>query len=161
VLEASYIIYLLRPHHRNFNKRLIKSPKLYFYDTGLACRLLGIQHPDQVVTHPQRGALFETFVMGELLKQRYNQALPNNLFFWRDQSGIEIDVLIDRGNGLDPVEIKSGQTLTPDFFKGLKRWKTLVQTDAPHAWLIYGGDTSQARPPVQVLSWTDIHQLQL
>lgn len=159
VLEASYLVHLLQPHYRNFNKRLIKSPKLYFYDTGLACRLLGLQNPAQVKTHPQRGALFETFVVGELLKYRLNQALPRNLFFWRDHGGTEVDVLIDRGNCLEPVEIKSGQTITPDFFKGLKQWKDIAQDDAGKAWLIYGGDSPQTRQSAQVLPWFDMNPL--
>jgi uncharacterized protein len=156
VLQASYLIHLLQPHYRNFNKRLVKAPKLYFYDTGLACRLMGLQNAEQIKTHPQRGALFETFVVNELLKARLHQALPDNLFFWRDQSGTEVDVLIDQGNRLDPVEIKSGQTITPDFFKGLNRWKDLAQDETGPAWLVYGGDVSQERQGVHVLSWWNL-----
>jgi predicted AAA+ superfamily ATPase len=156
VLQASYLVHLLQPHHRNFNKRLVKTPKLYFYDTGLACRLMSLQNAEQIKTHPQRGALFETFVVNELLKARLHQALPDNLFFWRDQSGTEVDVLIDQGNRLDPVEIKSGQTITPDFFKGLKRWRDLAQDETGPAWLVYGGDVSQERQDVRILSWQDL-----
>ncbi len=111
VLEASYIVHLLPPHHRNFNKRLVKTPKLYFLDTGLAIWLLGIQNIDQLATHVQRGALFETWVISELLKARYNAGEASNLYFWRDRSGHEVDLLVDHGIHLSPLEIKSGQTI--------------------------------------------------
>jgi predicted AAA+ superfamily ATPase len=110
VLENSFIVYRLQPHHRNFNKRVVKMAKLYFYDTGLACSLLGIQNASQLQYHPLSGSLFENFVIGELVKSRFNRALGNNLYFWRDNVGHEIDVIIDHGTSLYPVEIKSGQT---------------------------------------------------
>ena len=156
VLEASYILHLLPPHHQNFNKRLVKTPKLYFLDTGLAAWLLGIQDPDQLATHVQRGALFETWVIGELLKARYNAGEVSNLYFWRDRSGHEIDLLIDQGTRLSPVEIKAGQTLNRDYFKGLEFWRKLAGESTGRAWLVYGGDTRQVRSDITVVPWNEI-----
>jgi len=160
VLEASYILHLLQPYHRNFGKRLVKTPKLYFHDTGLAAWLLGIQHAGQLATHPQRGALFETWVVAELLKARFNQGLASNLYFWRDRSGHEVDVLIERGDALVPVEIKSGQTVAPDFFTGLDEWRRIAGGEAGHdAWLVYGGDREQTRQGARVIPWRAIGEL--
>ncbi|MDD2605745.1 MAG: ATP-binding protein, partial [Desulfobacteraceae bacterium] len=108
VLEASYLLFRLRPHHQNFNKRVIKSPKIYFYDTGLLCWMLGIQGPDQLVTHPLRGAIFETFVVSELVKTRLNRGQRSDLYFFRDSGGHEVDVIAEVGDRLQPIEIKSG-----------------------------------------------------
>ncbi len=153
ILEASYIVYLLQPHHQNFNKRLIKTPKLYFCDPGLAVYLLTIRDPAQLNAHAQRGALFETFVVGELLKAHYNQGEPAGLYFWRDRSGHEIDLLIQRSDGLQPLEIKSGQTLNRDFFKGLHRWLGLAGSAAVDPALIYGGLTAATHQGIRVIPW--------
>lgn len=161
VLEASYIVHLLPPHHQNFNKRLVKTPKLYFLDTGLATWLLGIQNSDQLTTHAQRGALFETWVISELLKACYNAGETSNLYFWRDRSGHEVDLLIDHGNSLSPMEIKSGQTINKDYFKGLEFWKNLAGDNAGKAWLVYGGDSRQMRSDVTVLPWHEINSEQI
>ena len=161
VLEASYIVHLLPPHHQNFNKRLIKTPKLYFLDTGLANWLLGIQNSEQLTTHVQRGALFETWIIGELLKARYNAGETSNLYFWRDRSGHEVDLLIDHGTHLSPLEIKSGQTINKDYFKGLEFWKNLAGDNAGKAWLVYGGDTRQLRSDFTILPWYEIDSEQI
>ncbi len=161
VLEASYIVHLLPPHHQNFNKRLIKTPKLYFLDTGLASWLLGIQNEDQLTTHVQRGALFETWVISEMLKTRYNAGEVSNLYFWRDRSGHEVDLLVDHGDRLSPVEIKSGQTVNRDYFKGLDYWQKLAEASAGQAWLVYGGDTRQTRSNITILPWNDLHPEQI
>ena len=153
ILEASYIVYLLQPHHQNFNKRLIKTPKLYFCDPGLAVYLLTIRDPAQLNAHAQRGALFETFVVGELLKAHYNQGWPADLYFWRDRSGHEIDLLIQRSAGLQPIEIKSGQTLNREFFKGLHRWLGLAGPAAVDPTLIYGGPTAATHQGIRVVPW--------
>jgi len=159
VMEASYLIYLLHPYHRNFNKRLIKAPNLYFYDVGLAAWLLGIQTSEQVRFHAQRGALFETFVVTEFLKGRFNQGLPSNLFYWRDSKGLEIDLILESGEKLDAIEIKSGQTIIPDFFSSLKRWGKLAgQTDSP-AWLIYAGDKALANENISIVPWKNLSQI--
>lgn len=153
VLEASYVIHLLRPHHRNFNKRLVKTPKLYFCDVGLAAWLLGVREPEQAGFHAQRGALFETLVVNEFLKQRLNDGQPSNLFFWRDSKGLEIDLLLERGEDLTPVEIKSGQTIVPDFFAGLKQWLALSGNPGQRAWLIYGGDREHQSDTIGIIPW--------
>ena len=159
VLEASYLIYLLRPHHRNFNKRLIKAPKLYFLDVGLAAWLLGIQTTEQILFHAQRGAIFETFVVTEFLKGRFNQGLPSNLFYWRDSKGLEIDLILETGERLNAIEIKSGQTIASDFFSSLKRWGKLTgQTDLP-AWLIYSGDKALTNENISIVPWKNISKL--
>lgn len=152
-LEACFIIYLLRPHHRNFNKRLIKSPKLYFTDTGLLCYLLRIKTPDQLADHANRGAIFETWVVTELLKSYYHRGLAPDLYFWRDVTGHEIDVLIEQGDRQLPLEIKSGQTVSGDFFKELKYWRTLTNTPDASAVLLYGGGESYVRNGAAVTSW--------
>ena len=156
ILEASYILFLLPPHHRNFNKRLVKTPKLYFHDTGLAAWLLGVQSADQLASHPLRGALFETWVVGELLKGRYNKALPSNLFFWRDNSGNEVDVIADQGLALLPIEIKSGQTVSTNFFSGLRKWLTWAGAEAGKPYLVYGGDERQERGEAEVVPWREV-----
>ncbi len=159
VLEASYVVHSLQPHHRNFNKRLIKSPKIYFLDPGLAAWLMGIQNPEQLSIHPHRGELFETWVVAELLKARFNAALASNLYFWRDRSGLEVDVLIEQGATLVPVEIKSGQTLARQFFTGLERWQDLAGESAGRPWLVYGGEERQGRSQVEVVPWKAIQDL--
>lgn len=159
ILEASYILFLLLPHHRNFNKRLVKTPKLYFYDTGLAAWLLGIQNSDQLSIHPLRGALFETWAIGELLKGRYNRSLPSNLFFWRDNTGNEVDVIVDKGLTLIPIEIKSGRTINPDFFTGLKKWTSWAGAEAGKPYLIYGGDETRKREAAEVVSWREVKDI--
>ncbi len=159
VLEASYIVHLLQPHHRNFNKRLIKSPKLYFHDSGLAARLLNIQTADQLMTHPARGQLFETWVVSEFLKYRFNNALSSNLYFWRDSTGHEVDILIEQADKLLPIEIKSGQTVASDFFDSLKKFQKLAGDSVGSAALIYGGVQGQQRETVKVVPWKRIHDL--
>jgi predicted AAA+ superfamily ATPase len=158
VLEASYILFLLTPHYKNFNKRLIKSPKLYFYDTGVACALLGIQNSEQLITHPIRGSLFETWAVSELTKHRFNQGLPPNLYFWRDSQDHEVDILIDQGNSIVPVEVKSGQTITSDYFSGLQYWQTL-SGQTTRGWIIYAGNQSQKRQHVDVIGWKQLQEL--
>jgi predicted AAA+ superfamily ATPase len=153
ILQASYIIHFLPPYFKNFNKRLIKTPKLYFYDTGLAAYLLRIQSPKALANHPMRGALFENFIISELLKNRFNRGQRSNLYFWRDQSGNEIDVLLDEGQQVIPIEIKSGQTIQSAYFKGLKHWRKISGSTAP-GLVYYGGAQSQDRSDgMQVRPW--------
>lgn len=159
VLEAGYIVFRLPPHFKNFSKRLIKSPKLYFYDTGLLCWLLGIKQPDQLATNPLRGAIFENFVIGEILKTQYANGDTPSLYFWRDNIGLEIDLIIDRGQTLIPVEIKAGQTVNPDFLKNLEKWKTLAGEVAQTAFLVYGGEQAQKRSTAHILPWNDLKPL--
>jgi len=159
VLEASFLIYLLKPHHKNFNKRIVKMPKLYFYDTGLACSLLEIENEQQLKTHPLRGFLFETALMAELVKSRLNRGLSSNLYFWRDKTGHEIDCIIDRGGKLMPIEIKSGETMTEDSFKNLLYWKRLTRQFSQPAYLLYAGAGSARRNTATVLNWKNLAPL--
>jgi uncharacterized protein len=154
VLEAGFIVHLLPPHHANFGKRLIKTPKLYFLDPGLAAWLLGIQRPVQLATHPLRGPLFETWVVSELLKSRFHNGRAANLSFWRDRTGHEVDVLIDTGDSLIPVEIKSGATITRDFFAGLRFWQSLSGTAGQESVLVYGGGEEQQRSGTLIIPWS-------
>ncbi len=157
VLQASYIVYFLPPYFKNFNKRVVKSPKLYFYDTGLACYLLRIPDAKALTMHPARGALFENFIINELLKNRFNAGRQSNLYYWRDRSGHEVDVLIDEGVRLTPVEIKAGQTITPDYFKGLRFWEQLTGT--PGGLVFYAGETPQVRSDgIEVRSWREVRR---
>jgi len=161
VLEASYILFRLPPHHRNFRKRLVKSPKLYFYDSGLAAWLLGIRSAEQLATHPMRGPLFEGWVISELHKLRANLAEPSDLAFWRDRSGHEVDVLVEKGGHLRPIEIKSGQTITRDQLAGLRHWLDLAGGEATAPTLIYGGDTAATRHAIEILPWRDLATAEL
>ena len=153
VMEASYIVFLLRPHHANFKKRLVKMPKLYFYDVGLASWLLGIRTPEHITNHPLRGALFETFILSELLKSRMNKGERPSLFFWRDSNGNEVDVIEEQGGKLRPIEIKSGKTLSSESTAGLKKWLKLAQEKGASPTLIYGGDDSYQSGNIQIISW--------
>lgn len=159
ILEASFIVFLLQPHHQNFRKRLIKAPKLYFYDTGLACTLMGIEAAGQLHTHPMRGNLFETLVVSELMKRRFHRGLPSNLYFWRDKTGHEIDCLAQHGAELTPVEIQSGKTVTQDSFKNLRYWGQLAGRTRKPAFLIYGGEQGQTRGSLSVLGWKALAHL--
>jgi len=156
VLEASYIIFLLQPHHKNFNKRMVKMPKLYFIDTGLASSLLEIRSESQLSTHYLRGVLFENFIISEFIKSRLNKGLRSNCFFWRDNKGIEIDCIIENGDRLSPIEIKSGNTFNQDFFKHLNYWNKLSGNKTENAYVIYGGDLSRDTKDGKLLSWGDI-----
>ena len=140
VLETSYILFRLPPHFANFGKRLIKAPKLYFHDTGLAAFLLGIQSPSQLAIHAARPALFETMVVGEFLRARWNRGEQSNLYFWRDSIGNEVDLVRDEGGVLQPVEIKSGQTVAGDMLKGLQKWRAIARSPIGKPWLVFGGD---------------------
>ena len=143
ILETSFVVFRLQPYHSNFNKRIVKMPKLYFYDTGLAVALLGVENAGQLNLHPFRGSLFENMVIVDFLKRRYNSGKSNNLFFWRDNVGNEIDLIIENGQKLFPVEIKSGQTITNEFFKGINFWNKMTQTEG--GIVVYGGDMMQKR----------------
>ena len=153
VLEASYIVYLLPPYHVNFGKRLVKTAKLYFYDTGLAAYLLDIRDPRQLEAHPSRGALFESLLVSEWLKHRFNRALQSNAFFWRDNVGNEIDLLLDHGSKLQPVEMKSGQTLSGDYFAALHKWLVWAGPRARHPAVVYGGERAMQVEGVRLLGW--------
>jgi predicted AAA+ superfamily ATPase len=153
ILECSFIIKLLRPHHNNFNKRLIKSPKLYFTDTGLMCHLLKIRSPDELSSSDMKGAVFETWVFGELLKNYYNRRREPDMYFWRDTHANEIDLLISRGRELLPVGIKSGQTFNSNLIKELTFWRNLTDNPSHPGVLIYGGDRLLEFKGLTILPW--------
>jgi hypothetical protein len=156
VLEASFLVFQLRPHHASFNKRLVKMPKLYFYDTGFVSWLLGIRTPEQMETHPLRGNIFENFVIAELVKSQCNRAEPRNLYFWRDSNGNEVDIIVEHGVKLMPIEIKSGKTVNRDFFNGLEKWLSLAGESALSPTLIHGGaDAAYHRKGIQVRGWRE------
>jgi len=153
VLESSELVFLLRPYHRNFGKRLVKAPKLYFTDSGLAAWLLGLREPEQLWLHPLRGALFETWVMAEVRKYRFNQGLPADMYFWRNNNGLEADLVFETPAGLQCVEIKSGRTLTPELIRAGKQANRFVSEPSPAPWLIHGGDDNYTREGVRCISW--------
>lgn len=157
VLEASYLVTRLPPYFRNFGKRLVKTPKLYFLDVGLMAWLLGIRDEASLVTHAARGALFETWVVAEMIKWRFNAGWPADLFFWRDSTGHEIDLLFETSAGLQAVEIKSGATFAADWLDGFVKWQKFVG-DAPtlKPVLIYGGDASHEREGCLLTGWRDL-----
>jgi len=153
VLEASYIVYLLRPHHRNFGKRLVKMPKLYFLDTGLMAYLLGIRDTDTLSTHASRGALFETLVVSEWVKRQFNAGQVAELYFWRDSAGHEVDLLIPDGNRFMPVEIKSGSTFSADWTAALRKLSALFGDAALSPGIVYGGEGRYEREGCHVAGW--------
>lgn len=156
VLEASYLVTRIQPYYQNFGKRLVKTPKLYFLDVGLMAWLIGIRDTVTLDTHVSRGALFETFVVSELIKRQYNQGQNADLYFWRDSAGNEIDLLLDTPQGLQAIEIKSGSTFASDWIKGFKVWKRNTQVNTLIPRIIYGGTDSYDREGHQVMGWPDI-----
>jgi uncharacterized protein len=158
VLESSFIIFRLYPFHRSFNKRIAKMPKLYFYDTGLICSLLGIANPDQLNLHPLFGSIFENLIVSEFKKHCLNRTENETIFFWRDNIGHEVDIIIETNDGLLPVEIKSGKTITNEFFKGINYWRKLSGT--PSGAVVFGGDDSQSYSDGRkAITWRNLHKL--
>lgn len=160
ILEASYILFLLQPYFKNFNKRITKSPKIYFYDTGLACSLLGIESPKILATHPLRGHIFESFIVADICKQYFNIGKRPPVYFWRDMNGrLEVDCIIEEASNLFPIEIKSGETIASDYFKNLKLWSKEAKVEAENNYVIYGGDLSQKRSHGNIIGWSKIGKL--
>lgn len=152
IIQASYVIHLLPPFYNNFSNRIVKSLKLYFYDTGLASALLGINSSSQLSLHPSREPLFENYIINELIKTRFNKGLRSNLFHWRDVSGHEIDVVADHGSFSIGIELRAGMTAMPEFFKGLPFWQSLTKYDK--CYLIDGGEEMQKRSNgFEVVPW--------
>ncbi|MEO8772494.1 MAG: ATP-binding protein [Ferruginibacter sp.] len=153
ILQSSYIIYLLKPYHSNFNKRITKTPKLYFYDTGVACSLLGITNVKQISQHVTKGFLFENMIVSELLKERFNTGKADNLFYWRDKTGNEVDILTDDAGKLTAIELKAGETISSDFLKGLDYFSSLYKKPIKKI-LLYGGKQEQTRSNgIAILPW--------
>ncbi len=159
VLEASYIVYFLQPHHKNYNKRLVKMPKMYFYDTGLVSSLLGIKDKNQVQSHYLYGALFENFVINEFQKFYYNRVIEPELYFWRDKNGKEIDLIIETPDKLMPIEIKAGETFADDYLKNLKYWNKLTNNIEDNNYIIYGGLDNLKISQGKVYSWLNIKEI--
>lgn len=159
ILQASFVIFLLKPHFKNFNKRLIKSSKIYFYDTGLLCYLLNIESETQLKTHYLRGGIFESFIISEIIKNRTNRNEQENIYFWRDKNGHEVDCIIESGKGLVPIEIKSAKTINSDFFEGLNFFNEVAGIPPKNSFLVYGGEENQKRSSGNVLSWKNVDNL--
>lgn len=157
LLEMSFIVKLLHPYHSNFNKRLIKSPKLYFYDTGVACNLLGINKHEELNAHFSKGALFENFIVIEYLKKQYNEGNTPRCYFWRDKMNHEVDLVVERGTKLFPIEIKSGANVTKDYFKNLRYFDTISKTEN-YNYLIYDGP-EESRADTKVINWQQLNTL--
>ena len=162
VLEASYIIYPLRPYHANIKKRLVKTPKLYFYDTGLASWLLGIHSVEQMATHPLRGNLFENMVINEFAKERYNRLQTPNLYYYRDQQQHEVDLLsVADDSTFSAYEIKSGQTYRPEYFDGLRYLRNLFPDTLTSSRIVYDGDQPNPSPTDGLVNYRNIGDLRI
>lgn len=153
ILEASYLIYVLPPYFKNFRKRIIKSPKIYFLDPGLLCFLLRINNQKDIAMHPQRGAIFETYIFSELYKSFSHQGFEPPLYFWRDRSGNEIDFLVDHGTHALPIEAKAGKTISSDFLRSIIGWLDLPGNPQKEGVLIYAGDSFSKRQNIQIVPW--------
>ncbi len=154
LLERSYIVFKLKPYHKNFNKRIIKKSKVYFYDVGLLSYLLGIKNKEHLNSHYLKGAIFETLVMGEFMKNDLNHALNLNFYFWKDKNGKEVDLIIEDGVKIKSIEIKSGKTIRSDFFKNLKYWNQLTQNN--NSFVIYAGENEFKTEGIRIKNWKKI-----
>ena len=160
ILEASYILFPLQPYYRNISKRLVKSPKLYFYDVGLAAFLLGIENETQLSRDPLRGNLFENMVVAEALKYRFNRGKRSNLYFYRDSKGNEVDLILVNEPDLFPIEIKAGMTIARDYFSGLNHFAKLFPDHMPKGGgLVYGGEKAQQRTTVSIVPFQGANRL--
>ncbi|OYT10484.1 MAG: AAA family ATPase [Bacteroidetes bacterium 4572_112] len=155
VLESSYIIFLLRPHHKNYNKRLIKMPKLYFYDTGLVSNLLKIELAEQIQNHYLLGNIFENYVVSELLKNRYNQGKKSNLFYWKDNKGKEVDIIIDSFDNIIAIEIKASQTYNLNAFDNIKFYRKISSNNI-ESHVISRVDNNKLLSNESFVSWKNI-----
>lgn len=160
VLEASYIIFLLRPHWNNFNKRITKTPKLYFYDTGVACSVLEISSEKSLALNPLYGNLFENLIVADFYKQYFNQGLQAPCYFWRDKNGdVEVDCLINKDSSFIPIEIKSAETFTPHFFNSLNKWVALADQSEKNNYVVYGGNMSFSGEQGNLVPWHEAGEL--
>lgn len=156
VLEASYLVTRLAPYHRNFGKRLVKTPKLYFLDVGLMAWLLGIRDAVSIQSHAARGALFETYVVGEFVKRRFNAGQPADLYFWRDSAGHEVDLLYETAQGLQAVEMKSGTTFASDWPDAIAKWQGFAKDETLMPMIVFGGEGAYERQGCRVLGWREL-----
>jgi hypothetical protein len=162
LLETTFTIFLLRPYFRNFNKRLVKTPKLYFLDTGLVCYLLGIRSATDLENHYAKGHLFENLILSELLKNEFNRGRKPNLYFWRDNHGNEVDCVYEKAGKLHGIEIKAGRTISSEYFNGIKFLSgTAGEQFSQDATVLYGNDEPQTRSAGRVIPWHSVTTLQL
>ncbi len=160
ILEASYIIYLLQPHSKGFTKRVIRTPKLFFFDSGIVCSLLKLDTLEKVVIESTiKGNLFESVMISEIIKSYYNKDKTPHAYFWRDKTGHEIDCILDQGTRLTPIEIKFGKTIRGELFNELNYWNNLSASDPANSYLIYGGAQKQMRSVGTILGWQDIYKV--
>ena len=153
VLEASFVVFLLPPYHRNYNKRVVKQPKLYFYDTGLACSLLGLESEHQLSTHYLRGGVFENFVVAEYRKIVEHSGRRPHMYFWRDNTGTEVDLVVEHGPDVAAVEIKSGATLNREFTRSLRKFQSYSGISPERCHLVYGGELEHTGETARTWSW--------
>jgi uncharacterized protein len=159
ILESSYILYRLQSFHRNFNKRLVKSPKLYFYDMGIACSLLGLRDESQINLHYLKGALFENLIINEFVKRNFHRGEHHLPYFWQDSQGKEIDCLLVNSEQIVPVEIKSGKTISSSYFDNLKYWRQLADLPESQGYVVYGGDQSMQTSAGNFVSWRQLERI--
>ena len=153
ILNSSRITFLLQPHFKNFKKRLVKRPKLYFYDTCVICGLLGIKSKNELLSHSMRGAIFESLIISEIAKGCYNDADIPSIYFWRDHRGLEVDCVIDLAGSLKGVEIKSAKTLSKDFSSSILKWSQIAGLPKDSLRIVYGGDLEKTLDGISVSPW--------
>jgi hypothetical protein len=158
-LESSYILYRLQPYHRNFSKRLVKSPKVYFYDTGVACSLLGIRAENQVNLHYMKGALFENLIINEFIKRNFHRGENRLPYFWQDNHGKEIDCILVDGEKVTPIEIKAGKTMSTSYFDNLRYWRPLAALPEDQGYVVYGGEQSMQTRAGTFISWRQLERI--
>lgn len=156
VLEASFVIFLLKPYHNNFNKRITKSPKLYFVDVGIATSLLGLKNTNHILQYHSIGSLFENLIVSEIYKKYYNIGELPSIYYWRDKSGREIDLILEFKNKTKVIEIKAGKTINENYFSGIDIWRKVAKDKSSDAYLIYGGNENQKRSIAKILSWDNV-----
>lgn len=159
VLEACYIVHKLPPYFKNFNKRLVKTPKLYFYDSSLVCRLMGLNAPEQLRQPEFAGPLFEGFIISEFLKESFARGENLPFYFWKQHQGLEVDLLVQVGGKLLACEMKSTATYDSKFLATIKKWQELTAAKAEDCYLIYGGDRSFTQNGIHVCAWNDLPKL--
>lgn len=155
ILEASYIVFRLQPYYKNFNKRLVKMPKLYFYDPGIVCQLLGIENSEHLFMHTSRGALFEGYIISEVIKYFWSQGKKAPIYYWREHSGLEVDLLIEQNEKLFPIEIKSSMTIQSDHIKSLEKFSNITEQASEDKKLVYAGDAALTLKNVKIIPWRD------
>jgi hypothetical protein len=167
VLEASFVVFRVPPFHANFGKRLIKTPKLYFYDSGLVVSLLAIERPDQLTGHPLRGAVFEDWVASEIVKEHRHRGRRPRLSFYQERGRLEIDFILEQGAELVAIEVKAGRTPSSSYFGALPTFASRLSERGDARWrlsrriVVYGGDESQTRNVGELVAWTNLPELAL